>query len=208
MTDNIEKEVLEKRTHVFLQPPSHFEISGCSCGNDNTQWSEYVKHIWCDKCQIDFIPEHGGVFDGPIPVKISHMLGLSFDRLNLQTNQVEMFTTEGYYVKGMNFYLDRQVEAKKEITLKYGNDLIPLFMDTDTADIICDVSVKNGNYSLIIYTISVLKEVNEWKFELEVKNNTFKICECEEFETFKKFLLNQKLDIKFPNLKKEKPRKI
>lgn len=204
----MEKEQLKKRTTVFLQPPKHFEVAGCQCGNNDTQWSEFEAHVWCDTCQLDFKPTHGGVFDSPIPVKISQMLGLSFHKLNLHNNQVEAFTTEGYYVTAMNFFLDKNVEVKKEITLKYNDKLIPLFIDTNTAEIFCNKQIKNGNYELIISTISVVKEIKEWKFILEVNNNQFKIKQTPEFELFKKFLLNQKLDIKFPQLEKTKPRKI
>lgn len=44
---------------------------------------------WCAECRRDFIPEHGGVFDGPIPVKAAHLLGLCFSRINLKTGVIE-----------------------------------------------------------------------------------------------------------------------
>ncbi len=87
-------EVREKRKWCYVQPPSAYEMAPCACGNHDTQWSEYAKHLWCPKCEIDFIPEHAGVFDGPIPMATSMMLGMSFDRINLETNEIEPFKFE------------------------------------------------------------------------------------------------------------------
>jgi hypothetical protein len=80
-----------KRTWHYLSPPSRFEIAPCACGNHATQWSEFAKHLWCDSCNHDFVPEHNGVFDGPIPINAAIMLGMSFDRMNLETGCVERY---------------------------------------------------------------------------------------------------------------------
>jgi len=40
------------------------------------------------KCQKDFIPSHGGIFDGPIPAHAAKLLGISFDKIDLETNKV------------------------------------------------------------------------------------------------------------------------
>lgn len=85
---------LEKRTWVYVQPPASYEIAPCSCGNTDTQWSEFKHHLWCDKCQKDFIPDHGGIFEGPIAVTVCSMLGISFDRFNLETNEIEPFNPQ------------------------------------------------------------------------------------------------------------------
>lgn len=84
-------EPLQKRTWCYVQAPCLYEMAPCACGNHDTQWSEYQGHLWCERCQIDFKPSHNGIFDGPIPVAISAMLGISFDRFNLETRQVEKF---------------------------------------------------------------------------------------------------------------------
>jgi hypothetical protein len=93
---------LEKRKWHYLQPPAAFEVAPCSCGNHETQWSEFAKHIWCAKCEKDFIPVHAGIFDGPIGVKVAAMMGVRFDRLNIETNRVERFDldTLKYVVEG------------------------------------------------------------------------------------------------------------
>lgn len=81
---------LLRRTHVYLCSPAAYEISGCECGNADPEWSEFQGHLWCAACQIDFVPQHSGVFDGPIPVQGMTLLGLPVDRmLNLQTLEVE-----------------------------------------------------------------------------------------------------------------------
>lgn len=82
-------ESLAKRKWVYVQRPPTFEMPVCECGNQETQWSEFEKHLWCEKCQKDFIPKHNGILDGPIPVGVAKMLGISFDRLNLETEQIE-----------------------------------------------------------------------------------------------------------------------
>lgn len=82
---------LEKRTWVYVQRPAAYCISGCTCGNADPDWSEFKKHLWCAKCEKDFIPEHGGLLDGPIGVETCRMLGIVFDRFNLETQQVEPF---------------------------------------------------------------------------------------------------------------------
>jgi len=84
-------ELKPKRKWVYVQRPGSYEIAGCKCGNADPDWSEFEKHLWCPACQIDFIPEHGGVFDGPIPVAAAQLLGMSFDRFNLETQQIEPF---------------------------------------------------------------------------------------------------------------------
>jgi hypothetical protein len=84
---------LEKRTHVYVQRPCDYEMAGCPCGNNDPDWSEFKKHLWCAKCEKDFLPEHGGVFDGPIPVATAALLGMSFDTINLETQELEKFET-------------------------------------------------------------------------------------------------------------------
>ena len=83
-----------KRTWVYVMRPKAYDIAGCPCGNSDPEWSEYQKHLWCETCQKDFIPEHYGVLDGPVGINVCKMLGLSFDRFNLLTNTMEPFEEE------------------------------------------------------------------------------------------------------------------
>lgn len=81
---------LEKRTHVYVLRPREYEISGCPCGNDDPEWSEYLHHLWCAKCEKDFLPAQDGVFGGPIPINGAHLMGLCFAQLNLKTCEIEV----------------------------------------------------------------------------------------------------------------------
>lgn len=92
MTEEIQD--LKKRTWCYIMAPHLFEIAPCSCGNEETQWSEYEEHLWCDKCEKDFIPKHNGIFDGPIPIGTAEMMGLVFDRYNIKTQKQEIFDSK------------------------------------------------------------------------------------------------------------------
>lgn len=84
---------LAKREWVYLLKPASFDIAPCECGNHGV-WSEFQEHLWCEVCEIDFIPKHSGVFDGPIPVGTAALMGITFDRYNLVTSKVERFNLE------------------------------------------------------------------------------------------------------------------
>lgn len=107
---------LERRKWCYVQRPRDYGIAPCACGNEDTQWSEYRKHLWCDKCQVDFIPEHNGIFDGPIPVRIADMMGISFARYDLETGEVIPFVIENME------YQEELREAWKEFTTKKDDD--------------------------------------------------------------------------------------
>ncbi len=80
---------LGKRTWIYVQRPRQYEISGCPCGNEDPDWSEYKGHLWCATCQKDFIPERDGIFGGPIPVNGAALMGIDLRRFNLETQKVE-----------------------------------------------------------------------------------------------------------------------
>lgn len=77
-----------KRIWVYCQRPGVYGVAGCECGNEDPEWSEYQGMLWCEPCKKDFIPEHNGIFDGPIPISICNMLGIYFDRYDLETNTI------------------------------------------------------------------------------------------------------------------------
>ena len=91
---------LEKRTWCYVMPPKAYEIAPCNCGNTETQWSEFAKHLWCPVCGKDFIPAHNGIFDGPIPAGTAQMLGVSFDRINLETRKLERLPSAIFAIHG------------------------------------------------------------------------------------------------------------
>lgn len=63
------------------------------CEGTNIEWSEYEGMIWCYDCEIDTkgLP---GVFDGPIPINTSKILGINFDRIDLKTKKIFMYDEE------------------------------------------------------------------------------------------------------------------
>lgn len=85
---------LEKRTWCYIQKPHVYEVASCSCGNDNNQWSEYKGYIWCPVCKKDFIPEHNGIFDGPIAIQTADILGVKFDKFDIVNNRIIKFNVE------------------------------------------------------------------------------------------------------------------
>lgn len=66
---------LQKRTWFYLLQPKRFDFPPCDCGNEDIEWSEYKNHVWCDKCLKDYIPEHNGILDGPIPIETVTLMG-------------------------------------------------------------------------------------------------------------------------------------
>lgn len=79
----------ERRIWVYMQRPKDYGIAGCPCGNENPYWSEYADMLWCPACQKDFVPEHNGIFDGPIPVNAAYLMGIDLRRVNLQTGEID-----------------------------------------------------------------------------------------------------------------------
>lgn len=87
---------MHKRTFVYSQPPVSYAIAGCPQCNDDisTMWSEFEDHLWCSKCEIDFFPDHFGIFDGPILMMAANFVGIRFDRICIETNVVHKFNIE------------------------------------------------------------------------------------------------------------------
>jgi gamma-glutamylcyclotransferase (GGCT)/AIG2-like uncharacterized protein YtfP len=78
------------RSHIYVQKPVEYEIECLLCGGSNIEWSEFESHIWCCDCEKDvLIPQsYSGIFGGPIPMGISQMLGLSFDRVSVDGKHI------------------------------------------------------------------------------------------------------------------------
>jgi hypothetical protein len=43
--------------------------------------------IWCYDCKVDTQGD-GGIFDGPIPMGIAGLFGISFDRIHIRTGKI------------------------------------------------------------------------------------------------------------------------
>jgi hypothetical protein len=74
--------------------PANYEISCDKCGGTNITWSEFEKLIWCYNCKID-TRGTGGIFDGPIPVELCKMFGISFDRIYLKDRSIRRMKCRG-----------------------------------------------------------------------------------------------------------------
>lgn len=89
----MEEKQLYKRTWVYCQNPKDYQMSCDKCGGTNIEWSEFEGHIFCYDCKID-TPGNKGIFDGPIPIHAAKILGMSFDRIDLQTHKLLKFNFE------------------------------------------------------------------------------------------------------------------
>jgi len=81
---------LYKRNWIYVQNPKVYGFHCDVCGESNIEWSEFEGHIFCKDCKID-TKGTGSIFDGPIDVNAATMLGISFDRLDIQTNKLQKF---------------------------------------------------------------------------------------------------------------------
>ncbi|MBU6231381.1 hypothetical protein KGP36_01830 [Patescibacteria group bacterium] len=77
----------KKRETCFIQQPAVYEVFCDLCGSVNTTWSEYEHMIWCFECEKD-TPGTSGIFGGPIPIQVSKMLGISFDKIEIATGDI------------------------------------------------------------------------------------------------------------------------
>jgi hypothetical protein len=102
------EQALTKRTYVYIQRPCSYLISGCPmCGNLDSEWSEYRNYMWCSTCNIDFLPEDSGIFDGPVPIKVCYMMGLYFDVIDLNTGEIRsILPNEPVHFKLVNCRLE------------------------------------------------------------------------------------------------------
>lgn len=78
--------MLKKRTWIYVQPPMAYSVFCDICGNPYVEWSEFEGHVFCWRCLKD-TGGTGGIFDGPIPINGAKILGLCFDRIDLETGQ-------------------------------------------------------------------------------------------------------------------------
>ena len=81
---------LQKRRWIYACQPVVYGMSCDKCSGTNITWSEFVGHIWCYNFKLDTLG-NPGIFDGPIPISIAALLGMSFDRISLKTGNVIKF---------------------------------------------------------------------------------------------------------------------
>lgn len=187
---------LIKRKYVYTQSPQYYEIPGCSCGNQNIQWSEYENMMWCEKCQKDFKPEHYGVFDSPIPLGICNMLNVSFDRIHLETEEIEIFM-EGNYITAIDLN-KHSIQNLISFQLYFNNfenkiNMTGFLKDNTIIFNELNKMSENYQYKLLLgfydnkirkWNITAIKQNKKLHFEFKTKEN--------EIE-FKSWLLSHEL---------------
>lgn len=82
---------LKKREWFYAQSPATYEMAGCECGNNDCEWSEFEKHLWCAKCEKDFTPKHSGLFDGPVGINLCEMVGIFFHQINTKSGKLRLW---------------------------------------------------------------------------------------------------------------------
>lgn len=86
-------EEFKKRTWHYVQKPYEYEITCDKCGGIDIEWSEFEGKIWCYSCEIDTRGTEG-VFGGPIPIGCATILGMSFDRWDMEKKRVLTYDEE------------------------------------------------------------------------------------------------------------------
>lgn len=83
-----------KRTWIYVHKPTRYDIRCSKCWDGeinetgtNIDWSEYEHLIWCHDCKKD-LRGFSGIFDGPIPVGVTEMLGVSLNRIYLKSGKM------------------------------------------------------------------------------------------------------------------------
>lgn len=148
---------LELREWSYCQRPQDFDMDSCDCGNHVTQWSEYKNHLWCVKCEKDFIPKFNGIFEGPIPMELAYLMGVSFDRINLKTWRIERFD------RARNVYLAEDGTIAEEFADGKATNSVgaeSTAKSDNSAD--AEAPVEPTGYRLIR-----AKQLLEWKGDLE-----------------------------------------
>lgn len=104
---------MKHRKWVYVMKPWEYQISCDKCGGHNIEWSEYEHKIWCYDCQIDTDGD-GGIFDGPIPVMISELLGISFARLYFRDKTIRYPVVRNHKI----IYTKKRPEGTAEYTIQ------------------------------------------------------------------------------------------
>ena len=120
------EEGTDKRKWIYVHHPTAYDIRCHKCWDGdvnetgtNIDWSEYEHKIWCYDCKKD-LSGFEGVFDGPIPMGLSEILGISFNRIYLKSGKMFKLVN----TKDGKFSVYRQC-GKKDIEkftlVKYSN---------------------------------------------------------------------------------------
>lgn len=164
---------MEKRTWAYTQPPKDYEVAACSCGNSDTQWSEYKKHLWCSRCEKDFIPKHNGIFDGPIMIELSKAMGMHFTRVQLATNQLEAMSSLGDYIPVLEYGL-----GPVSVVLKHNEYTLEGLMENG---IITGVPMRHCHAELFFLNG---RTIDEYSFFFIPKNDALSVVEEDDYRKY------------------------
>lgn len=100
-----------KRVWCYIQKPFQHEICCPICKGINLDWSEWDGYIWCHDCKKDY-NNYISALSGPVPVQLVTLLGLSLDKYNLETQEVEHYDLE------KNDFIKMSLEEYKKLNNK------------------------------------------------------------------------------------------
>jgi len=85
---------MKKRKWIYINSPVSYDIRCDKCWDGkinetgtNIDWSEYEGKIWCYDCKKD-VTGFIGIFDGPIPMRTTELLGCSLKRFYLKSKKI------------------------------------------------------------------------------------------------------------------------
>lgn len=170
---------LTKRKWVYLEPPTKFEITTCSCGSEDIVWSEYENHIWCNDCSNEYIPDSWGILDGPIPIEAAKLLGMNFSKLDLENNIVYVLDSFNNYVElcDISNILKQEIiscnlrsgfngESTSGVVkiLDFKSLTLELLIGSDSLEncdpVICSFAIKSGREVKLFSLTFVIEQVN------------------------------------------------
>jgi hypothetical protein len=108
-----------KRIWHYVQNPATYEVTCPKCGGNNIEWSEWAEHLWCYSCQKDFkiTVKSMGVFSGPIPMEVSGLLGMCFDRWDMEKKKFIVWDEENkkdVYLSKKEYVLWKRSKCNKK----------------------------------------------------------------------------------------------
>ena len=75
---------MKRRQWAYVCHPANYDIECDKCHGTNITWSEWEQKIWRYDCEED-VSGTGGIFDGPIPLGGMECIGISLNRVYLNS---------------------------------------------------------------------------------------------------------------------------
>lgn len=191
---------LTKRKWVYLEPPTKFEITTCSCGSDDIVWSEYENHIWCNSCSNEYIPDSWGILDSPIPIEAAKLMGMNFSKLDLETNTIYILDSFNNYVElcDISHILKYEIipcNLRSDFNGVYTSGTIKIidFKSLTLELLIGSDSLNNCDSVICSFAIKSGREVKLFSLTFFVEQFNFVPIKDKEFISLSNFLFNNYL---------------